>query len=360
MDFLNKIKRIITRKPKQETFEEQVRREKKQKYLFHDDTHDMFVPKRGKAIQFLKKKHSKKQISHKPFSSFFQKTLYEMGQNQDSRYIMGIIGAFLLVLSGYVIIFSPYFKISPNRILVEPKTQGIDLSIAYRSLEGIYGKNILTLEEKKIAHKLKENLRNIKHIEIDRLFPNGVKILIESYPILFSSTIYGVENKKFWLSTNGVLIPASDLKDAQFQHYIEIISQELKSEIFLGYKKIISDQNMFLINKILELFSIEWSDLKIAKVRYFSLENELHIILESNTKILFALQDESGSPYGKVPDFLLKELHTFKTYLTSNHSALIDGSLEYVDMRIPGKVFFCRTSDQCKKNLNLVYGNTYE
>lgn len=180
--------------------------------------------------------------------------------------------------------------------MVEPQSQGVDMSIAYRSLESIYGTNIFMLEEKAIALKLKESLKNIESIRIDRLFPNGVKVLIKSLPIPFESTIYGVENKKFGLSTNGVLIPASDLRDAEFTHHIEVISQELKSEIFLGYKKIISDRNMFFVSKILELFQIEWSDLKIAKARYFSLENELHIVLESNTKILFSLQDETNVP----------------------------------------------------------------
>lgn len=46
MDFLSKIKRIISRKPKEETFEEQVRREKKQKYLFQEDNKEVFVSKR--------------------------------------------------------------------------------------------------------------------------------------------------------------------------------------------------------------------------------------------------------------------------------------------------------------------------
>jgi hypothetical protein len=46
------------------------------------------------------------------------------------------------------------------------------------------------------------------------------------------------------------------------------------------------------ILRIFEIFDSEWQDLKIAQSRYFVQENELHIQLESGTKIILALQDD--------------------------------------------------------------------
>jgi hypothetical protein len=51
---------------------------------------------------------------------------------------MSIIGLILIFLSVYIVIFSPYFKISPNRVIVEAMSPGIDIAIAYRTLESTY------------------------------------------------------------------------------------------------------------------------------------------------------------------------------------------------------------------------------
>lgn len=76
---------------------------------------------------------------------------------------------------------------------------------------------------------------------------------------------------------------------------MEVISDALKAEVFFDYKQIIGDERMILINKIIELFETEWKDIPIAKVRYFTRENELHLTLSSGTHILLTLESESNS-----------------------------------------------------------------
>ena len=73
-----------------------------------------------------------------PFNNFilyskdiFEKYLFETK-------LIGIIGGVLLSLSGYIIFFSPYFEISPSNVLIESLTPGLDLNIAYRSIEDYY------------------------------------------------------------------------------------------------------------------------------------------------------------------------------------------------------------------------------
>lgn len=110
---------------------------------------------------------------------------------------MGGIGLLLISLTAYIILFSPYFKISPNKVLIQPQTTGIDIGIAYRSIEGVYGENIFLLDEKKIAQEIKENLKNSENIRIDKLYPNGIKIMIKSLPVEFDTSIYGIDNKRW-------------------------------------------------------------------------------------------------------------------------------------------------------------------
>lgn len=358
MGFLDNIKRWLSKKKQSSSFAETVKKEKKRTYLF-DTKEDTYVSPRSQKRGIFGKIKPKKKHSEK-FSNFFQDRFDKMSKDRDIRYIVGAIGVLLLLLSTYIIVFSPYFKISPNRVLIEPVVQWIDLSIAYRSIEDIYGKSIFLLDEKSIALKIKESLQNTENIRIDRLFPNGVKILIKSLPMPFDTTIAGIENKRFWLSSNGVLVPISDIKDTVFDRHIEVVAPDLRSEMFLGYKKILSDRTMFLISKTFEVFEHEWKDLTIARWRFFPLENELHLILESNTKIILAFHDENNTPSGHVPNILIDEFLTLKTYITNHRNRMTDGSIAYIDARIPGKLFICSDHAQCQQNLILVYGSIYK
>lgn len=60
----------------------------------------------------------------------------------------------------------------------------------------------------------------------------------------------------------------------------------------MAYKQVISEYNMVHILRIFEIFASEWQDLKLTRSRYFVQENEIHIHLESGTKIMLALQDD--------------------------------------------------------------------
>lgn len=122
--------------------------------------------------------------------------------------MLGYIGGVLIVLSLYIVVFSPYFKVSPNKVLVEASTPGIDINIAYRSLEDIYGASIFLLDEEATALALKESLKNISHIRIEKLYPNGVKVLISGTPIQYTATIFGID-KRYGMTENGVLVPES-------------------------------------------------------------------------------------------------------------------------------------------------------
>jgi hypothetical protein len=62
----------------------------------------------------------------------------------------------LITLSGYIIFLSPYFKISPNNVLIEAMGDGIDMTIAYRAMEDTYGKSIFFLDETDTALILKK------------------------------------------------------------------------------------------------------------------------------------------------------------------------------------------------------------
>ncbi len=272
---------------------------------------------------------------------------------------MSVIGAILIFLTGYIVLFSPYFKISPSQVIVEAMTPGVDIAIAYRTLEWIYGDSIFLIDETAVANNLKSHLKNITSISINRLYPNGIKVLITGAPILFDTTITGIPDKKWWISKNGVFVPETDLNDIKIQYHLNITSRALIGDFFLNYKQGIEEYNMEIISRIFEIFISEWPDLKLIRSGYFEWENELHMILESGTKIILALQNDKENQPWTIPKNILDELVTLRTYISSNRVHLTDGSISYIDARIPGKLFVCSDKIICQKNLILIYGEAY-
>jgi hypothetical protein len=193
MGFRNRIKSSLG-KWTQKQWKDDTRDEKRQKYLF------------GNTSEGFERVRSKKTIfSGKNFQTFgrsFHEMIRDIQLIQDYGYLMSMIGLMLILLSSYIVIFSPYFKISPNQVIIESATPGIDIALAYRSLEGIYGESIFLLDEAAIAKRLQAGLKNLQSVTIDRLYPNGVKILITPSPIWAHATIHGIPEKKWGLSQN--------------------------------------------------------------------------------------------------------------------------------------------------------------
>lgn len=352
MAFLDKIKALIPKRKK--SWKETIRQEKKQKYLFWDGGGDWaFHATRNTSGM----KIGKKQLNR--IATFSPKNLLQKDLLKTYGYLMSMIWLVLILLCVYIIAFSPYFKISPNQVLVESTTPWVDISIAYRSLESIYWKSIFLIDEDVIAKKLKTSLKNLESVSIRRSYPNGMKILIMGSPILFDTTIVGIPEKKWWLSSNGVLIPANDMKETKAKYHLELISAPLIGDVFLQYKQVINEENMHTITRIFDIFTTEWKDLWLSQSNYFVEENELHITLESKTKVIFALQDDTLEKAGEMNPNIINQLITFRTYLTDNREKLKNGSIFYIDARIPGKLFVCSDRWPCLDNLILVYGEAY-
>jgi hypothetical protein len=327
MDFRNKIKSYISKWWAKE-WKTEVQNEKKQKYLF-GWTHPNEQFKKSRKTPIFGQKNEKISM----FSSFFQEKIITWDIFHDYGHIMSSIWLILIFLTGYIVVFSPYFKVSPNQVIVEASTPWIDIAIAYRVLEWTYGESIFLIDEADIAKKLKQQLKNIASISINSLYPNGIKVLITWAPILF---------------------------DIKIQHHINITSWDFIGDFFLNYKQGISEYNMWIISHIFELFGSEWPELKLARSEYFSWENELHIILESGTKIIFSLQNDTDKQPGNIPKFILDQLITFRTYLTNNRDKVINTSITYIDARVPWKIFICSDKIICQQNLILIYGEAYK
>lgn len=296
-----------------------------------------------------------------PFPRFIQdkiSTAQNITKNRER--ILWYIGIFLISASLYIVAYSSYFDVTPSKVLIDDSADGIDISIAYRTIEDLYGKNVFLINREEIALSLKKYEKNISHITIDRLYPNGLKILFETYPSVFKLHIPWVVDKEWGLTSNGIVIPKSKVKHMPTL-VLDYIGENKEGDTLFDYKEIMSEVSARSITKIIKYIGDNWGEMKIVSLQYFQLENEIHISFENGGKILFTLKDFSKQDINGTENIFLKnEILNLKTYIESNKKEIFAGNFSYIDARVPGKIFICKDKTECKKNLFMIYGDFYK
>jgi hypothetical protein len=62
-----------------------------------------------------------------------------------------LLGVFLIGAFFYIVTLSPYFQISPNRVIIERADTYSDINIAYKAIEPIYGDSLWLISTKQIS-----------------------------------------------------------------------------------------------------------------------------------------------------------------------------------------------------------------
>lgn len=101
-------------------------------------------------------------------------------------------------------------------------------------MDDIYNTSIFSIETVDILTKLTNLQKNIKHVEISRLFPNGLKIIIESYKPQFFVRFPGSE-KSYIITSNGILVyqKANDTN----LYFLDLIDPSFTEMSFIDYKE---------------------------------------------------------------------------------------------------------------------------
>jgi len=336
MTFIANIKKLpqsIRKYWKNRTFRRDLREEKRKKYLIE--------PTKGSTEPLFSFFAKKKRFY------YFNIVLGAFEKNKDRfRLSFFLIGSFILLLSTYILFFSPYFRISPSKVIIERLDTITDINIAYKAIEDVYGASIFSIDENDIRTKLIDLQKNIKQVEISRLFPNGLKIITESYKPEFT-TQFPNNDKSYVLTSNGILIFQKEAP--QKLYALDIIDPTLSESSFLDYKEGVHADVMLKIIQVREFFLKAFSNVGISKFSYFRAERELHISIESGAKIILRLGDD-----------IEKQLATLRFYTDLNKDVLNSGDITYIDIREIGKIFVCKEKAACMKNLIRIYGPYYE
>lgn len=208
---------------KNRKFRQEIALEKKKRYLF--DTHKSDLGDPSLFTFFRAKKRF----------YYFNTVINVLEQNKDRfRLSFVLIGTFLLVSSSYILFFSPYFRISPSKVIIERLDPITDINIAYKSIEDIYSTSIFSVESGDVLSKLTSLQKNIKHVEISRLFPNGLKIIIESYKPQFFVRFPGTE-KTYAITSNGILV-YQKMNDSSL-YPLDLVDSNFTEMSFIDYKE---------------------------------------------------------------------------------------------------------------------------
>ncbi len=323
---LNKIKKFF----KNKKFKSDIKREKSKKYLYN---------KTESKISFFDLYKNKKR-----WFSLLISTLWDKTRKLKVHFF--VTWMTLLILNVYIIFISPYFKISPSKVIIERLDTITDINIAYKSIENVYWNSIFLIDQKNIKNSMTWMQKNIKSIEITRLFPNWLKIIVESYKPEFSTKFSWID-KSYIITSNWVLIYEKNINKILYN--LEINDNNLIESGFFDYKEWVSTDTMKKIIFTRDLFKSTFSNKNIWKFIYFKLENELHITLDSGIILIFELNED-----------IHKQVALLRFYNDTNKDILNTWGIFYIDSRIIWKIFSCKDKNLCRKNLVKIYWNYYK
>ncbi|NUJ98039.1 FtsQ-type POTRA domain-containing protein [Candidatus Gracilibacteria bacterium] len=314
---INKIKRAL-KKIKNYKFRQKQKKLRKKIFVPHIQSEKSF-----------KKRKTKINIKFPPL---FQ---IENIKKNLKYYILGAI--FFVVFSLVFLFFGPFFKVVNIDILRYENITNIN--IAYKSVEDIRNTPLLLIDGKNIATKLKNYQKNIKEVKIRRIFPDTLKITIESYKGVFNTII---NEKEYIITENGVFIPSkfsTELKE------IKLGGIEGKVSGILDYKEIFKSEEIKKIISIQHKINANLIIIGIESIYYFPTEREVHIDLKTGTKLIFDLMGDIDEQIKKLLIFH-KEQFNLKEMVFS-----------YIDLRIKNKIFFCSQEEKnnCILNLKNIY-----
>ncbi len=242
-----------------------------------------------------------------------------------------------LVLLGIFVIFAtPIFTLKTDKIEVVLKPEPVfDRNAIESLLRDFAGKNIFSISTQDVFASLSENVRHIASVEKSLKLPDGIRVVISSFPPSYRAFI---GEERFLLTENGQLIPDIPEVEAPALQIFHLVQDPS-----IGKKTPIMDEDMYGIRLILNAWKEKLSSSPIDELRFYEQEKELHIVT-GGTHCIFSLEDGQ------------KEVEILKT-LTEKWNIVLSRLL-YIDLRIPKRVYTCpRSENACSQNLVNIYNS---
>lgn len=243
---------------------------------------------------------------------------------------------FLIIL--LFLIFWPLLRVKYIEII--KKDNITNMNIAYKAVDNIRNEKIFKINELDTFNKLKSYQDNIKSIDLKIVFPNTIKIEVESYKEVFNININWID---YILVENWTIIPWNHSKNLKFINIIKNIDKNK----FIEYKKIFNPFYIEKINNIISKLEENIINIKIKNLYYYDVERELHIEIENGNILIFSIDDDI-EPLEQIEKLVI---------FNKDYSSITDNKIIYIDLRIKNKIFYCpiESEYQCNENIKSIY-----
>lgn len=240
----------------------------------------------------------------------------------------------IFIISIVFLILWPIFKIKFVEIIKKDNITNMDIS--YKSVESFRWKSIFKVTKSDLLKKFTNYQENIKDISLNINLPNTLEIEVESYKEIFNVTI---NEKSYIIVENGTLIPSKAYKDLNNI----VIKKDIDKNKFIEYKKIFNPYYLSKITDILSKLNENLLSIKVESIIYYENERELHLLLESGTRLIFSLDS----------DIDINEQVEKLAIFNDEQISIVESWIIYIDLRIKNKIFYCPEEEAYVCNLNI-------
>lgn len=205
---------------------------------------------------------------------------------------------------------------------------------------------MIPLKIKDIKAKFIQYQNNIENIDIKLDFPDTLDIKINSFPILFNTTI---NDKTYYVTQNGTLVPGKP----RDEYITMLIKNKIDKNILPDYKSFYHQEHMEVIYEAYKYLEDNIIDISVSELYYYPVEREVHFKLDNDTLLIYSLSKD-----------LKMQIKKTVIYNTE-HKKLSDTDVVYIDFRIKrvfnnsqkDKIYYCtkKTEYQCYQNLKKIY-----
>lgn len=311
--------------------------EKKYKNFFKNKTFQKELKKYKDSIYFKEKSQTKYRSKRNKFKLFEKRLQFENTFTQIKWLnLYYFIIWFVLILSSlYIVLFSDYFSV--KNIDIIKNDSWVNINLAYKSVEDIRYSPLIFTDKKEIKQKILSFQPNISNVEISKILPNNLKIILTSFDKLF---YFENDWKKYEILENWSVIPTSTI---QKENIIKI--KWLSLYWFIDYKIIFDWATLKSIFNALNYLKENNSFVQVKELTYYLKEYEFHILTQDNITILFDLTKDIKPQVEKLDIFYKNYQNQIKAWIT------------YIDLRIEDKLIYCPEDKYkiCKNNLDSVY-----
>lgn len=227
-----------------------------------------------------------------------------------------------LCMLGWLMFFTDTFSVSA--ITVVDAKQNTEASIRTFSESNI-GKNILFVPTEQIEQKIIQDVPQVRDVHIVRKLPGTLKIIVQEKQPAFLLVSGG---SYYFVDADGIAYENASLDVLPGVVLPTVKNSDTKAKVTLGASAVDQSFVAFITESQEELPSI--SGAQIAEMRIPSLAaREVHFLLDKNWKVLM----DTTRPAEEQLDILKRLLED--TVTTEEHQ-----TLEYIDLRIPNRVYY--------------------